>query len=162
MTKSTRPARPTPFTGGAALALLILGLVVHPIQAGTLECRQCQYKWRSNGPDAAAACAGKTGMALSYCLSGMAYEKCVRPHPPADSICLPPPPPGGPVYTDCASDACSGIVPCGINESTTYCTNFCSGCNNSGNNCNLLLIIPPPIKITVSPCYNYCGCGSTP
>ncbi len=159
MTKTTWPARLTPFTGGAALALLILGLVVHPIQAGTLECRQCMYKWRSNGPDAAAACAGKTGMALSYCLSGMVYEKCVRPYPPAVSPC------GGtsgpPAYTDCASEACSDMYPCRTMV-TTVCGGFCNGCSSSGGSCGQLLIDPPNDKEVLSYCKMYCGCQTTP
>ena len=160
MTKNSWPARLTPFTGGAALALLILGLVVHPARAGTLECRQCQYTWRATGPAAARECAGKTGMEGMYCRSGLVYEKCVRPHPPAASICLLPP--GDPAYSDCASEACSLSVPCGFEDSTTSCTDFCVGCDSAGNACNLLLIIPPKTKVGISPCYNYCGCGSTP
>lgn len=160
MTKNSWTARLTPFTGGAALALMILGLVVHSAEASTPACLACQSYWTANATKAGQPCFGLTGQAAAFCTNSLVYEKCVRPHPPADSICLGPA--TNPGYTDCASETCSTMIPCGIGESTTSCTGFCAGCDSAGNSCNLLLIIPPPIEIKLSPCYNYCGCGSTP
>lgn len=161
MTTSNWPARLTPFTGGAALALLILGLVVDPAQAGTLECRQCLYTWRWDGPAAAQACAGKTGYELKHCRMELANEKCRTPHPPAPGICADPAPPGGGGYADCASDACSLTHYCGENL-TTSCTEYCAGCDSSGANCNPLPVLPPPPSWMPSHCHTYCGCGSIP
>lgn len=160
MTKTTWPARLTPFTGGAALALLILALVMQPAHAMSPACTACQAYWNANATKPGQPCAGMTGMAAGYCTTSLVYAKCVAPlQAPAVSPC------GGSsgpaVYADCASEACSVSYQCAF-MTTTACTGNCNGCDANGSVCNLLMITPIDRREILSPCKVYCGCGSTP
>jgi len=161
MTKQTWAERLTPFTGVAAIAVLIVALVVQPALALTPACQACINFWSANSDKKAGQpCFGiPPGPQLQQCIQAQIDANCrkVVSNWPWGSYTTPCPGSSGPGYTDCTLPECS-FVSCDEWHGTV-CTKMCNSCDAT-HNCNQLQQFVP--VVTLSPCYEYCGCGNPP
>lgn len=174
MQTKTWAERLTPFTGGASISLLIVALVVQPARAASAACYDCNRYWTNyvnspNGP-----CANMPANPPYYrqsCRDNFVWGKCEGPQHDADGNEIyvngvrqmgpcSPQTTGGSPYSDCGSEYCSEPFQCNGGDWTTTCTNLCGNCDEAGHNCNHLQRFSDSIEL--SPCYQYCGCGSPP
>ena len=89
MTKHSWMERLTPFTGGAAMALLVVAMVVQPAWAVTTACAKCMNYWQANAaapgqatpagnPPPYQLCYGKTGEDLQGCIANRVSYECSK------------------------------------------------------------------------------------
>ena len=147
--------RLTPFTGGAAIAVLIVACVVQPAKAVTPACAACMDYWTANSNKAGQPCYGMTGQYLQLCISQQIQKNCAKKVECATYTTPCFGDPGNPGYTDCTSENCSYVSCWEYNG--TICTNFCNNCDANGTKCNQLQQVN---KSKFSPCLSYCGCGN--
>ncbi len=168
MTRHSWPERLTPLTGGAAMALVVVAMVVQPAWAVTAACANCMSYWNAHAADAGQPtppgspppyqlCDGLSGDQRQACISNRVSYECTK-NKVKDSqgnILYSMPcngPPESWWYSDCGSDTCS--TSSGTYGSTCN-TPLCTSCDQIANACQEKL--QPGVIVSTS--YVYCGCG---